>query len=113
LIASKEELTVDRLRKIFKINKNSLLYSLEEKFAECLIECAGEPMKTIEEYKERFDWEEEDELKEIQEYFDNGMIVYMGEAGTESCDNTMEIVICDMDIHVKTKDLIIEKDGGF
>lgn len=106
-----EELSQENVLKTFEIGENSPLYNMASELAGYLAENVGQiTMDTI---KNDYTWkgEIEDYGIKLLELIQDGWDVYKGYASNEG--GSIEAYLCDVDLNIKTDNLIIEKEGGY
>ena len=115
LILSKEELDKNKLMELFLIPKESPLYIIGEQIADFIISEGRH--NSIEEIMYNYGYEEED-LEDhgymanlIKKARDEKWEIYEGYASNE--DSGVGAYFCDIDLDIKTDDLIIYKEGGY
>jgi hypothetical protein len=104
IILSKEKLTKDMLRRIFKTPEESILYDLSEKLIGTMFDDAEE--FTVEDIIRQYDEEFLEDLP-VNKY----PHIYIGHAH-DDC-GPEEALLCDMDIRYKNEEIYIEKSGGY
>lgn len=110
VIGTKDELTKDLLRQLFKTPKDSIFYQIAEQMIDILINNAEK--MTLEErlkdyYKESFE-----HLPEVDQLiFNKNMKYYRGSVCSDG--QPMEVALCDMNLRFESEDFILIKDGGY
>jgi predicted HTH transcriptional regulator len=109
VIGSKEELSKEMLLNIFKVPKESPIYSIAEDLAQCIVRLS-EKMSTQDLLRYYYEDDISGLPKDIQDIIKKGMFVYIGSACN---DEGIEALFCDMNLMYTSDELIINKDGGF
>lgn len=117
LLATKGEVTQERLLGLFGVSKDSFLYSFAEEIAAFFSDVGGmEKFETVEELRQYHDWGSEERFREryAQEItlIENGWLIYNGSASDEAYDG-VERWICNQRISFESDDLILETEGGY
>ena len=108
LIASKTELTRERIESLIGAREDSPFKDLLKGIINTFYESIGRPLKDIDEYIRESD--DEPDYK-IKQWFENGFLIYQGRWCTD--EGGVEAMLCDATINYTSDDLIIEHDGGF
>jgi hypothetical protein len=108
IIGCKGELTKETLMDIFKVPIESPIYKIVLDIARCMVKNA-EKLDIAEELK---DYGEDSSYGEnIKFMIKNDMNMYRGYAADDNGE--VEAMLCNMDIHFKSDELFIDKDGGY
>ena len=108
LIASKAELTKEKVESLFGIPEDSPFKELIDKIVNAFYHSLDKPFKAIIEYIRETGDDDPDE--KIQQWFKDGFFVYQGLWSTE--DEPMEAMLCETSINYESDDLIIKHDRG-
>jgi hypothetical protein len=110
IIGTKDELTMDLLRKVFKTPEDSVFYNIAEEMAKILLRRAKEQS-----LEHRLDDYCKDSIEKLpkadQLIFNKGMKFYSGYVSDDS--GGIEAALCDMDLHFESDNFILIKNGGY
>lgn len=106
-----EELSQENILKTFEIGENSPLYDLADNLAVYLSDNVKQ--MTMDTIKNDYTWkgEIEDYGVKLLELIQDGWDVYKGYASNEG--DAIEAYLCDVELNIKTDNLILEKEGGY
>lgn len=110
VIASKEELTREKLYELLQVSDDHPLYVFLEEIADTIWGCAKHV--TAEEMKEHYDSETLEEKS--PEAFQQGYDLYRGEFRDEGFGVIgMEAYLCATDLNIEKEGFILIHDGGY
>ena len=119
ILATKGEVTKEKLIALFQVPKESFLYSFAVQLADFFVpsEYSTTKMETLEDVVERYGWrghtfeETLADNKEVVQLIKDGWTVYEGSSSNEGYG--VSPWVCDEDFDFETEDLILRKEGGY
>lgn len=109
VIGVKDELTEEKLIKIFKVPENSMIYPVAKSLAKVIIDRAEEC--TLKDYIEENCGYGKDLSDIVKEIVKKDFKIYHGYASDD--EGAMEAALCEMEIIYKDDDIIFEKEGDY
>lgn len=114
VIASKDELTEEKLFELFKVDKNSFFYPMALNMVKTLINLSvsTSEKELLEDYRTDSVNDLPFEQQKLVEKEREGYKIYRGWASDDTCE-AAETFLCQSDLDYEDDDLYVYKEGGY